>query len=44
MKQNGDIAYVNLTFSRLEDKNGNTIGLIGIGRDITGSKPRHTSF
>ncbi|MBI5048826.1 MAG: PAS domain S-box protein [Deltaproteobacteria bacterium] len=39
MKKNGDITYVNLTLSRLEDKNGNTIGLIGIGRDITGSKP-----
>ena len=43
MKQNGDIAYVNLILSRLEDKNGNIMGLIGIGRDITGSKPRHTS-
>jgi PAS domain S-box-containing protein len=40
MKQNGDIAYINLTLSRLEDKNGNIIGLIGIGRDITDSRPR----
>ena len=43
MQQNGGIAYVNLTLSRLKDKNGNIIGLIGIGRDIAGSKPRHTS-
>ncbi|MBI5327539.1 MAG: PAS domain S-box protein [Deltaproteobacteria bacterium] len=39
MKKNGDVVYVNLILSRLKDKNGNTIGLIGIGRDITGSKP-----
>jgi PAS domain S-box-containing protein len=39
IKKSGDIVYVNLTLSRLKDKNGNTIGLIGIGRDITGSKP-----
>lgn len=43
-KKNGDIATIHFTVSRLQDKNGNIIGLIGIGRgDITGRSPHHTS-
>ncbi|MBI3754668.1 MAG: PAS domain S-box protein [Deltaproteobacteria bacterium] len=38
MKKGGDIAYISLTLSRLEERNGNIIGLVGIGRDITEGK------
>lgn len=38
MKKNGDIVCVSLTLSRLQDRSGNIIGLIGIGRDITNIK------
>ena len=34
MKKSGDIIRVSLTLSRLEDRTGNIIGLVGIGRNI----------
>ncbi|MBI3754506.1 MAG: PAS domain S-box protein [Deltaproteobacteria bacterium] len=44
VKKGGDIAYINLTLSRLVDKNGNIIGLIGVGRDAADRTPRFPSF
>lgn len=40
MKKDGKIVDVNLTLSQLKDRAGDTIGLVGIGRDIT-EKKRH---
>ncbi len=35
MKKDGDIVRISLTISRLKDRRGNVIGLVGIGKDIT---------
>lgn len=34
MKKSGDVIRISLTLSRLEDRTGNIIGLVGIGRNI----------
>ena len=38
MKKSGDIVDATLTLSRLEDRTGNVVGLICIGRGITGEE------
>jgi PAS domain S-box-containing protein len=38
MKKDGKVVDVNLTLSQLKDRAGDTIGLVGIGRDITEKK------
>ncbi len=35
MKKNGDIVRISLTISRLKERSGKVIGLVGIGKDIT---------